>query len=140
MGKEALHLGHADSGIQGVEVGCLKFCSIEFDIDQIFGAYLLIKTKTLVLFQENTLVAGFCDLLDRVWAHGLKKKHVRFPFFPFSALDLIIQGKSSLWANVLSYYELNKTDEPRALQKSQANVSPSEYLRMRMSKRMSARD
>lgn len=44
MGKEALHLGHNDSNIHGVE--------------------------------ENTLVAGFCDLLDRVWAHGLKKKQV----------------------------------------------------------------
>lgn len=45
MGKEALHLGHQDSNIHGVE--------------------------------ENTLVAGFCDLLDRVWAHGLKKKQVK---------------------------------------------------------------
>jgi hypothetical protein len=44
MGKEALHLGHNDLNIHGVE--------------------------------ENTLVAGFCDLLDRVWAHGLKKKQV----------------------------------------------------------------
>lgn len=44
MGKEAVHLGHGDLGITGVE--------------------------------ENTLVAGFCDLLERVWAHGLKKKQV----------------------------------------------------------------
>lgn len=44
MGKEAVHLGHGDLGITGVE--------------------------------ENTLVAGFCDLLERIWAHGLKKKQV----------------------------------------------------------------
>ncbi|KAI6224965.1 hypothetical protein M3Y95_00808400 [Aphelenchoides besseyi] len=77
MGKEALQLGHHDSGVQGVE--------------------------------ENTLVAGFCDLLDRVWAHGLKKK----------------QGKSSLWANVLSYYEQNKFEEVRSIHlKNHPNVSP----------------
>lgn len=44
MGKEAVHLGHGDLGITGVE--------------------------------ENTLVAGFCDLLERIWAHGLRKKQV----------------------------------------------------------------
>lgn len=49
MGKEAVHLGHNDLGITGVE--------------------------------ENTLVAGLCDLLERVWAHGLKKKQVKILFF-----------------------------------------------------------
>uniref|UniRef100_A0A0N5AA87 DENN domain-containing protein 5B n=1 Tax=Syphacia muris TaxID=451379 RepID=A0A0N5AA87_9BILA len=43
--------------------------------------------------EENTLVASFCDLLERVWAHGLIKK----------------QGKSSLWAHVLHHQELEKT-------------------------------
>ena len=26
--------------------------------------------------EENTLVASFCDLLERVWAHGAVKKQV----------------------------------------------------------------
>lgn len=26
--------------------------------------------------EENTLVASFCDLLERIWAHGLKNKQV----------------------------------------------------------------
>lgn len=26
--------------------------------------------------EENTLVASFCDLLERIWAHGLIKKQV----------------------------------------------------------------
>ena len=26
--------------------------------------------------EENTLVASFCDLLERIWAHGLHKKKV----------------------------------------------------------------
>lgn len=49
MGKEAVHLGHGDLGITGVE--------------------------------ENTLVAGLCDLLERIWAHGLKKKQVIISFY-----------------------------------------------------------
>ncbi|KAI6242152.1 hypothetical protein M3Y99_00255700 [Aphelenchoides fujianensis] len=69
MGKEALQLGHHDSGVQGVE--------------------------------ENTLVAGFCDLLDR--------------------------GKSSLWANVLSFYEQNKFEEVRSIHKHHPNVSPGTF-------------
>uniref|UniRef100_A0A914ZSH5 DENN domain-containing protein 5A n=1 Tax=Parascaris univalens TaxID=6257 RepID=A0A914ZSH5_PARUN len=43
--------------------------------------------------EENTLVASFCDLLERIWAHGLIKK----------------QGKSSLWAHVLHHQELEKS-------------------------------
>ena len=26
--------------------------------------------------EENTLVASFCDLLERIWAHGINKKQV----------------------------------------------------------------
>ncbi|WKX95214.1 hypothetical protein Q1695_012012 [Nippostrongylus brasiliensis] len=43
--------------------------------------------------EENTLVASFCDLLERIWAHGLVKK----------------QGKSSLWSFVLQHQDLEKT-------------------------------
>ncbi|KAK6739279.1 hypothetical protein RB195_020994 [Necator americanus] len=43
--------------------------------------------------EENTLVASFCDLLERIWAHGLIKK----------------QGKSSLWSFVLQHQDLEKT-------------------------------
>lgn len=32
--------------------------------------------------EENTLVASFCDLLERIWAHGLKNKQVEFRFGP----------------------------------------------------------
>ncbi|KAK6059266.1 dDENN domain protein, partial [Cooperia oncophora] len=42
--------------------------------------------------EENTLVASFCDLLERIWAHGLVKK----------------QGKSSLWSFVLQHQDLEK--------------------------------
>ncbi|VDO85632.1 unnamed protein product [Heligmosomoides polygyrus] len=42
--------------------------------------------------EENTLVASFCDLLERIWAHGLVKK----------------QGKSALWSFVLQHQDLEK--------------------------------
>lgn len=28
--------------------------------------------------EENTLIASLCDLLERVWAHGLQSKQVSF--------------------------------------------------------------
>ncbi|XP_034238176.1 DENN domain-containing protein 5B isoform X2 [Thrips palmi] len=44
---------------------------------------------SIVGIEENTLIAGLCDLLERVWSHGLHNK----------------QGKSSLWSHLLSYQE-----------------------------------
>ena len=32
---------------------------------------------SLVGVEENTLIASLCDLLERVWAHGLQSKQVR---------------------------------------------------------------
>lgn len=29
--------------------------------------------------EENTLLASFCDLLERIWSHGLQAKQVRLP-------------------------------------------------------------
>ncbi|XP_046395461.1 DENN domain-containing protein 5B isoform X2 [Ischnura elegans] len=42
--------------------------------------------------EENTLMASLCDLLERIWSHGLHKK----------------QGKSALWSHLLSYQELEE--------------------------------
>uniref|UniRef100_A0A914RVC6 RUN domain-containing protein n=1 Tax=Parascaris equorum TaxID=6256 RepID=A0A914RVC6_PAREQ len=60
-----------------------------------FVEQLLKETKDASVngLEENTLVASFCDLLERIWAHGLIKK----------------QGKSSLWAHVLHHQELEKS-------------------------------
>ncbi len=30
--------------------------------------------------EDNTLIAGLCDLLERVWAHGLQTKQVIIRF------------------------------------------------------------
>ncbi|XP_071447569.1 DENN domain-containing protein 5B [Hetaerina americana] len=40
--------------------------------------------------EENTLMASLCDLLERIWSHGLQSK----------------QGKSALWSHLLSFQEL----------------------------------
>ncbi|KAL1777985.1 DENN domain-containing protein 5A isoform X2 [Sigmodon hispidus] len=39
--------------------------------------------------EENTLIASLCDLLERIWSHGLQLK----------------QGKSALWSHLLHYQE-----------------------------------
>ncbi|XP_067645508.1 DENN domain-containing protein 5B isoform X3 [Eurosta solidaginis] len=40
--------------------------------------------------EENTLIASLCDLLEKIWSHGLQSK----------------QGKSALWCHLQSYLEL----------------------------------
>lgn len=40
--------------------------------------------------EENTLVASLCDLLERIWAHGLHVKQ---------------KGKSPLWNYLTNYQE-----------------------------------
>uniref|UniRef100_A0AAX7V1S0 DENN domain containing 5B n=1 Tax=Astatotilapia calliptera TaxID=8154 RepID=A0AAX7V1S0_ASTCA len=47
--------------------------------------------------QENTLIHGLCDLLERTWGHGLQVK----------------QGKSALWSHLLHYQAAQgKTEAP----------------------------
>uniref|UniRef100_UPI00358FF0A7 DENN domain-containing protein 5A-like isoform X2 n=1 Tax=Myxine glutinosa TaxID=7769 RepID=UPI00358FF0A7 len=48
---------------------------------------------TLTGVEESTLIASLCDLLERIWSHGLQAK----------------QGKSALWSHLLSYQD--KEDE-----------------------------
>ncbi|KAH8398853.1 hypothetical protein KR222_008930 [Zaprionus bogoriensis] len=43
--------------------------------------------------EENTLIASMCDLLEKIWSHGLQNK----------------QGKSALWAHLQAYLEQQET-------------------------------
>ncbi|XP_051886268.1 DENN domain-containing protein 5B-like isoform X2 [Pristis pectinata] len=45
--------------------------------------------------EENTLIASLCDLLERIWSHGL----------------LIKQGKSALWSHLMHYQEYEEKRE-----------------------------
>ncbi|XP_026468507.1 DENN domain-containing protein 5A-like [Ctenocephalides felis] len=45
--------------------------------------------------EESTLVSSLCDLLERIWSHGLQDK----------------KGKSALWVHLTSYQELQKGDD-----------------------------
>ncbi|XP_021021529.1 DENN domain-containing protein 5B isoform X3 [Mus caroli] len=54
--------------------------------------------------EENTLIASLCDLLERIWSHGL----------------LVKQGKSALWSHLLQFQDREEkqehlTDSPVAL-------------------------
>nr|CAD7395243.1 unnamed protein product [Timema cristinae] len=54
---------------------------------------------SIVGVEENTLIASLCDLLERVWSHGLQNK----------------QGKSALWSHLTNFQELeecNDTSKP----------------------------
>ncbi|KAJ8249283.1 hypothetical protein GJAV_G00233150 [Gymnothorax javanicus] len=46
--------------------------------------------------EENTLIASLCDLLERIWSHGLQVK----------------QGKSALWSHLLHYQESTEKRDP----------------------------
>ncbi|KAM6144418.1 DENN domain-containing protein 5B isoform 1-T1 [Phoenicopterus ruber ruber] len=48
--------------------------------------------------EENTLIASLCDLLERIWSHGLQIK----------------QGKSALWSHLLQYQEREEKQEHSA--------------------------
>ncbi|XP_052525009.1 DENN domain-containing protein 5B isoform X1 [Tympanuchus pallidicinctus] len=48
--------------------------------------------------EENTLIASLCDLLERIWSHGLQVK----------------QGKSALWSHLLQYQEREEKQEHSA--------------------------
>ncbi|XP_005108265.1 DENN domain-containing protein 5B isoform X2 [Aplysia californica] len=45
--------------------------------------------------EENTLIASLCDLLERIWSHGLQTK----------------KGKSAVWSHLLSYQEVEECNE-----------------------------
>ncbi|XP_059154011.1 DENN domain-containing protein 5B-like isoform X2 [Physella acuta] len=45
--------------------------------------------------EENTLIASLCDLLERIWSHGLQIK----------------KGKSAVWSHLLSYQEIEEGNE-----------------------------
>lgn len=51
---------------------------------------------TVVGVEENTLIASLCDLLEKIWSHGLQNK----------------QGKSALWSHLQAYLELKETLNP----------------------------
>ncbi|XP_038107326.1 DENN domain-containing protein 5B isoform X2 [Culex quinquefasciatus] len=46
--------------------------------------------------EENTMIASLCDLLEKVWSHGLVNK----------------QGKSALWTHLTAYLEIKDCQNP----------------------------
>ncbi|KAF7387522.1 hypothetical protein HZH68_013199 [Vespula germanica] len=70
-------------------------------------------SESLSDVEENTLVASLCDLLERIWSHGLQNK----------------QGKSALWSHLTMYQELEecndttKTIDPNFLSPGELHLS-----------------
>uniref|UniRef100_A0AAY5EDQ1 UDENN domain-containing protein n=1 Tax=Electrophorus electricus TaxID=8005 RepID=A0AAY5EDQ1_ELEEL len=53
---------------------------------------------TITGLEENTLIASMCDLLERIWSHGLQIK----------------QGKSALWSHLMHYQAREEKLEQQA--------------------------
>lgn len=58
--------------------------------------------------EENTLIASMCDLLEKIWSHGLQNK----------------QGKSALWAHLQAYLELQEARNSGGGGANIGNVEP----------------
>ncbi|XP_008300117.1 DENN domain-containing protein 5B [Stegastes partitus] len=56
--------------------------------------------------EENTLIASLCDLLERIWSHGLQVK----------------QGKSALWSHLLHYQAREEKLEQQHAESPVSNV------------------
>ncbi|KAK2158757.1 hypothetical protein LSH36_164g02051 [Paralvinella palmiformis] len=50
---------------------------------------------TITAAEENTLIASLCDLLERIWSHGLQQK----------------QGRSALWSLLVSYMDVEEAQK-----------------------------
>uniref|UniRef100_A0A668AWD9 DENN/MADD domain containing 5B n=1 Tax=Myripristis murdjan TaxID=586833 RepID=A0A668AWD9_9TELE len=66
--------------------------------------------------EENTLIASLCDLLERIWSHGLQVK----------------QGKSALWSHLLHYQAREEKLEQQQAE-SPGNTHPARPLPRRKS-------
>ncbi|XP_010746605.1 DENN domain-containing protein 5B isoform X2 [Larimichthys crocea] len=56
--------------------------------------------------EENTLIASLCDLLERIWSHGLQVK----------------QGKSALWSHLLHYQAREERLEQQQAESPESHV------------------
>lgn len=60
-----------------------------------------------MLMEENTLIIGLCDLLERIWSHGCQSK----------------QGKSTLWYHLTRYRELENCNNSNSQAETILHIS-----------------
>lgn len=59
--------------------------------------------------EENTMIASLCDLMEKVWSHGVASK----------------QGKSALWAHLTAY--LDSKDKTQGKLNANNYLSPGKF-------------
>lgn len=74
-----------------------------------------------MLIEENALIIGLCDLLERIWSHGCQNKQVSNAHFEYPSIItrskmhglryFFLQGKSALWFHLTKYKELEEVNE-----------------------------
>ena len=62
--------------------------------------------------EENTHIANLCDLLERIWGHGLKKR----------------ESKSPLWAHLMAYGELLCHEDAPPPDEIRRSITPDPYM------------
>lgn len=58
--------------------------------------------------EENTLIASLCDLLERVWSHGVQLRKLEFGGKESSRSKFVQrmrQSKSALWSHLIAFYQ-----------------------------------
>uniref|UniRef100_A0A7M5X9F3 DENN domain-containing protein 5A n=1 Tax=Clytia hemisphaerica TaxID=252671 RepID=A0A7M5X9F3_9CNID len=57
--------------------------------------------------EENTLIASLCDLLERVWSHGVQLKQLEFgkEHAKSRFVQRMRQSKSALWSHLVAFYQ-----------------------------------
>ncbi|XP_047141375.1 DENN domain-containing protein 5B isoform X1 [Hydra vulgaris] len=57
--------------------------------------------------EENTLIASLCDLLERVWCHGVQLNQLDFDKESVKSkfVQRMRQSKSALWSHLLAFYQ-----------------------------------
>jgi len=74
------------------------------------GAEGVVLGEQLGHIEENTLIASFCDHLEKVWSHGIQQK----------------QGKSALWSHLIRFKGASPETAPETIlaQENSFPVSP----------------
>jgi RUN domain len=60
------------------------------------------EVSGLLGVEENTLIASLCDLLEKVWSHGLQNK----------------SNKSALWNHLTNYLDIQECQNPSQMDRS----------------------
>lgn len=69
---------------------------------------------SIIGVEETTMIASLCDLLEKVWSHGLTNK----------------QGKSALWSHLQSYLDAHDVTNDQQEDIDTTYLTPGKHWRL----------